>query len=99
MCRLIGLCALNMGAFLTLFYTPVVSETRSRPQARMLFRASRYQPQQVAVPGNSSRTVECTRASICRRFIFDAYAKYPGINQSRREDRLGGVRTRQGQPR
>jgi len=28
MCRLIDLCALNMGAFLTLFYTPVVSETR-----------------------------------------------------------------------
>ncbi len=32
--RLTGLCALNMGAFLTLFYTPVVSETRSRPRAR-----------------------------------------------------------------
>jgi hypothetical protein len=29
--RLLGLCALNMGAFLNLFYTPVVSETRSRP--------------------------------------------------------------------
>jgi hypothetical protein len=28
MCRLIGLRAFNMGAFLTLFYTPVVSETR-----------------------------------------------------------------------
>jgi hypothetical protein len=27
MCRLIGFYALNMGAFLTLFYTPVVSET------------------------------------------------------------------------
>lgn len=27
MCRLMGLCTLNMGAFLTLFYTPVVSET------------------------------------------------------------------------
>ena len=30
MCRLIGLCALNMGTFLTLFYTPVVSETSVR---------------------------------------------------------------------
>ena len=30
MCRLIGLCALNMGAFLASFYTPVVSETRVR---------------------------------------------------------------------
>jgi hypothetical protein len=28
MYRLIGLCTLNMGAFLTLFYTPVLSETR-----------------------------------------------------------------------
>jgi len=28
MYRLIGLCTLNMKAFLTLFYTPVVSETR-----------------------------------------------------------------------
>jgi hypothetical protein len=27
MYRLIGLSALNMGAFLTLFYTPVLSET------------------------------------------------------------------------
>jgi hypothetical protein len=40
MCRLTGLRTLNMGAFLTLFYTPVVSETRSRPQAGTLFRAS-----------------------------------------------------------
>jgi hypothetical protein len=28
MYRLIGRCTLNMGAFLNLFYTPVVSETR-----------------------------------------------------------------------
>jgi len=27
MYRLIGLCTLNMGAFLILFYTPVLSET------------------------------------------------------------------------
>ena len=32
MCKPIGLCALNMGAFLTLFYTPVVSEIRPQPQ-------------------------------------------------------------------
>jgi hypothetical protein len=31
MCRLIGLCTLNMGAFLTLLYTPVLSETSVTP--------------------------------------------------------------------
>ena len=50
MCRLIGLCALNMGAFLTLFYTPVVSETSVRSAGEVRTPDMRSSPHNIMPP-------------------------------------------------
>jgi hypothetical protein len=62
MCRLIGLCALNMGAFLTLFYTPVVRETRVTSAG------------EDAVQGvTESATLDCKTRPLSGRFNEFAY--------------------------
>ena len=48
--RLLGLCALNMGAFLNLFYTPVMSETRDMSAGEVRTPDMRSSPHNIMTP-------------------------------------------------
>jgi hypothetical protein len=48
--RLLGLCALNMGAFLNLFYTPVMGETRDMSAGEVRTPDMRSSPHNIMPP-------------------------------------------------